>query len=318
MKAAVFFMLVMGCLGCERSWHDRFAWKAEDYFKDPETIQLCMSIQNNDLRAIEAAIESGADVNVVGTEGMTPLLWAFPDNKIERFQLLINAGADASILTKSDFKTNGRIKKGTTVAHLAAASLFPNQFLAIVRKGIDANLEAACFPKEGNLFYAIMYARPWNNNTIERVEALLLLKPDQSTLNQAVKVALACNEFEITLLLLESGAEFNSPFGLWGSPVHRVVAGEQAKGSFSHSELKAHNRLVEWLEAKGADLESARNDFKRWSSQMGFDFEKSAAIRMNELRERAVKENGETDFELPGVLDVMRRNISVPNEGPVR
>jgi ankyrin repeat protein len=70
--------------GCEemsqltgKTFHEKFGWKAEDYFTDPKVIALCHAIEANDLKEIDRKIAAGADVNAKGTDGMTPLLWAF-------------------------------------------------------------------------------------------------------------------------------------------------------------------------------------------------------------------------------------------------
>ncbi len=75
-------------------WHAHVGWRAQDYFEDPKVIELCKAIEANDLAKMRAVIASGADVKAIGKDGMTPLLWAFPENHFERFELLLRAGAD--------------------------------------------------------------------------------------------------------------------------------------------------------------------------------------------------------------------------------
>ena len=87
----------------ESRWHARMNWKAEDYFQDPKVISLCKAIEADDVKEMEWLIASGSDANAVGKDGMTPLLWAFPDGKIERFQCLLNKGADPNKVFDSDF-----------------------------------------------------------------------------------------------------------------------------------------------------------------------------------------------------------------------
>ena len=38
--------------------------------------ELQVAVRNNDVEAVKAAIEEGADVNVHDEEGWTPLMWA--------------------------------------------------------------------------------------------------------------------------------------------------------------------------------------------------------------------------------------------------
>ena len=58
-------------------------WVAEEFFTDAKVISLCHAIESEDLKLMRQLIDTGADVNAIGEGGMTPLLWAFPDNKIE-------------------------------------------------------------------------------------------------------------------------------------------------------------------------------------------------------------------------------------------
>jgi hypothetical protein len=48
-------------------------------------IALCKATEANDIAEIDRLVAAGADVNAQGEGNMTPLLWAYPDNKLERF-----------------------------------------------------------------------------------------------------------------------------------------------------------------------------------------------------------------------------------------
>src|SRR4051794_36012446 len=95
---ALFAMLFIsdGCSyvtsSMHKSWHRTFNWKAEDYFDDPYVVAVCHAIEANDLREMERLIAAGADINAKGKENMTPLLWAYPDNQLGRFKLLLEKG----------------------------------------------------------------------------------------------------------------------------------------------------------------------------------------------------------------------------------
>ena len=65
-------------------WHELHGWKAADFFTDPQVIALCDAIAANDVARMKERIAAGADVNARGKDSMTPLLWAFVDNKPER------------------------------------------------------------------------------------------------------------------------------------------------------------------------------------------------------------------------------------------
>ena len=60
---------------------------------------FCKLIQQGDFNAVKTMIEAGADVNKKSV-GMTPLMYAARQNKVEILKLLINNGAD--LKAKSD------------------------------------------------------------------------------------------------------------------------------------------------------------------------------------------------------------------------
>jgi hypothetical protein len=90
----IMILLVPACteVTSSKTWHEKFKWQASEYFSTPLEIALCEAIETNDLPAIERLIKQGANVNAHGKGNMTPLLWAFPDNKVERFKLLLEKG----------------------------------------------------------------------------------------------------------------------------------------------------------------------------------------------------------------------------------
>jgi ankyrin repeat protein len=87
-------LTVIMATGCDKSesfdrsisWNAKPQWKANDYFDDPKVIALCKAIDARDLKEIDRLVAEGADVNAKGKGNMTPLLWAFPENKPEIFK----------------------------------------------------------------------------------------------------------------------------------------------------------------------------------------------------------------------------------------
>ena len=110
---AVAALTLQGCdVSTGRSLHARLGWKAEDYFENKLVIQLCQAIEADNLPEIERLVAEGADVNAKGKGGMTPLLWAYPDNHLERFTKLLTLGADPNVTLSSDVGTRGQIRSG--------------------------------------------------------------------------------------------------------------------------------------------------------------------------------------------------------------
>jgi hypothetical protein len=127
-RSFLFLALALCCLaaGCGlvnmlpgRTIHQRCGWKAEDYFTDPKVIALCRAIEANDLAEMDRLVKAGADVNALGKDKMTPLLWAFPDNHLPRFKWLLEHGANPNVVVEGEFNTQQTISRGESVTLMA-------------------------------------------------------------------------------------------------------------------------------------------------------------------------------------------------------
>jgi hypothetical protein len=108
--------IVLLLAGCSGSSQLKGKWKADDYFTDPQVIALCHAIEANDLDEIDRLVAAGANVNALGKGNMTPLLCAFPDNKLARFRRLLEHGANPNVVVESDFGTIGNSRMNMTEA----------------------------------------------------------------------------------------------------------------------------------------------------------------------------------------------------------
>ena len=69
----------------KKDFYSKMRLKASDFFADSNVLNLCKAIEVSDLEKIESLVKGGVDVNTHGKENVTPLFWAFPDNKLDRF-----------------------------------------------------------------------------------------------------------------------------------------------------------------------------------------------------------------------------------------
>ncbi|GGJ00610.1 hypothetical protein GCM10007978_42870 [Shewanella hanedai] len=70
--------------------------KAEQFF-EPKMVQLLKSIQKNDISTAKQLIAEGVDLNVLGDEDITPLLWLITQtNDLKATQRALDLGADAN------------------------------------------------------------------------------------------------------------------------------------------------------------------------------------------------------------------------------
>src|SRR5436190_16367837 len=199
----------VGCAqGSLKSFHKKVGWKAEDFFEDGKVIALCKAIEASDLKEMERLIKDGADVNAKGKGNITPLLWAYPDNKPERFKLLLENGADPNVFIESDLNVPRSVfLPGDSVTRLTAKSVFPQHFGLVLNHGGDINLVNPR-TKECLLSTVIQEAR---GKTKERVKMLIDRGVDVNNMSDGIPPIIAAasffGQYKIATILLEAGAD---------------------------------------------------------------------------------------------------------------
>jgi len=294
---AIFLLvLVSGCVengmsnimpSNKRSFHQKFNWKAENFFDDSMVISLCKAIEANDFKAIDRLIAEGANVNAKGEGNMTPLLWAFPDDKIDRFKLLLKHGADPNVLITTNLGIPNAFEPGVSVTILAAKTYFPDYFSAVMEYGGDPNLRG---PMGGTSLHAIIKSPAANR--LERIELALKHGADINAvdLTHTTPVMMAvgwAGQYEVALRLLESGADFEIYYyDELQKLIHFVVKEENLPRSRSAERTTSFDRLATWLAEHGQNADEARSDLERWASFPHYDPKKFKTMMDRERRER--------------------------------
>jgi hypothetical protein len=247
-------------------------WKAEDFFDDPQVIALCEAIEAENLEEMERLINAGADVNAKGKGNMTPLLWAFPDNKPERFEKLLEHGADPNVVVTSDFNTKmSGIVPGDSVTHLACRTHFPKYFDLVFDHGGDPNLVNEGDFENTPLFAVITGPAGDKMDKIKRLAELganLDLQVRGAT--AAMQATTWGGQYDIALALLEAGADHRVYLENNNSRlVHTVIAEERRLSVMTPEQKASYVKLIQWLEDHGESFDEARADFKRWESWAG-------------------------------------------------
>ena len=139
---------------------------------------------------------------------MTPLLWAFPENKIERFKLLLEKGASPNVVVESDFNTRRAIIPGDSVTILAARSAFPDQLGLVIQHGGNPNIVHRRF-KETPIHSVLESLAPYE---IKKAKIEILSKAGADLNHMSVGRPPAMKSFNINgprivLLLIEAGAD---------------------------------------------------------------------------------------------------------------
>ncbi|MEQ8848313.1 ankyrin repeat domain-containing protein [Botrimarina sp.] len=302
-NCAAFALTLAVCLGgCSKiigGWHARAGLDAEDFFDDPQVIALCEAIEANDLEAMDRLIAEGADVNAVGKAGVTPLLWAFPEDKFERFEKLLQHGADPNVLMTDAAAVNRAFPEGHAVTHLAFGSSFDRHWRAVLEHGGDPNLTTQG-RRAGVLPVLHVTIRGRGANKIERVRALAEAGADLDArgvggVTPAMRALLWGGQYDLAAELVRLGASldvrqhiYQTNVGLRTLP--HFVAEELLKPRPAAPDLtESLQGLVDLLEREGVDMDAAKQDIVRWRGISGTPLQRKRAF-LAEAREIAAKE----------------------------
>lgn len=269
----------------ERRWHARAGWKAEEYFSDEMALALCQAIEASDVKKMEELIAGGANVNAVGKEGMTLLLWAYPDHQLDRFKCLLEHGANPNVPFEGTFGTAGKpmqigyqgytashagCREGESVTLLACKHWDKSYFDLVMKHGADPNQVE---PKWDVAPLDYVLDRDFVGQP-ERVEALLALganpnryceKQRVSPLMKAIQNAM----FEQALRLVEGGADpnFAPPDRLEG-PAHLLLEHDKEVSTYASPRQEQFKVLVKALESRGVSLAKAREEVEYWKREL--------------------------------------------------
>ena len=216
------------------------------FYSDPQAISLIQAVEREDLREIDRLVAAGADVNRVGvaesaegSEGVTPLLWAFLQRKKSAFRRLLELGADS----------NDVIRGHGTVIENAAGDPDPEWLrLSLEHHG---NPDAVGTLGETPIFSVITAHRVDNIRLLADAGANL----DFRTEHGGAPLIDAAQQFWFDLVhyLLERGADYTrrSPSGrnidlaYW--IIYRPVNRESDQWTW-------REKVIDFLEAKGFDF----------------------------------------------------------------
>lgn len=259
-------------------------FRAKEYFKDPQVIELCDAIFALDIPELRRLIANGVDVNSVGKNGMTPLAWAFlVDTDPRPFGLLLSHGADPNVV----FAEPNTGWESATVTHLVAFGVYNRQFKNVFENGGDPNLlqkfGTYTEPQSVTPFMLVFDECP---DAIERLQLLIdkgakldLRTEDGSTFlsKKAPKAIRSDIQSRMMLKVLDAGANYElfykqtsnqrepHPFeGCYFRLIHILALAElELDGELPGTPVH-YRELIAWLEERGESLDDARNDLERW------------------------------------------------------
>jgi hypothetical protein len=288
-------LISSACAQSSRTSHSKFGWKAEDFFDDPKVIALCKAIEANDLKEMERLIKDGVDVNAKGKGNMTPLLWAFPDNKPERFKLLLEKGADPNVFIESDLNVpKNAFMPGDSVTEMTAKSVFPEHFELVLNHGGDINLVN---PRTMDCLLTLVIQQA-KSKTKERVKMLIDRGVDVNNMSNSTPPIIAAaswfGQYRLATMLLEAGADPSLRIEDRTTKLTHVLVAKRDRmvehKYGSPKQWEDFNELVELLKKRGESLDEADADIKRWQSWASKPEDLKKQLMEAEISERKARE----------------------------
>ncbi len=262
----------------QKSWHANVGWKAEDFFNDPSVIALCIAIlciaiETKNMETFDKLLAEGVNVNVRGKGNMTPLFWAYPENRGEYFKKLLEHGADPNVLIEDHFGLPQWFNKETSLTYIVAGSSKiiagsdrTEYFKWIMEHGGDPNQIQPGFDNQTPITAAI------NANRIDDVKMLIQKNADlnyvaHSLDSSPVMKCVSCNNYEMVLLLLEAGASYKLDRRGNGKDWNLIrILAERYDQWIDNKSKKGDDfrKVIDWIKKDGFDVEKAKDFLDNW------------------------------------------------------
>jgi len=198
-RRIVFFQssLLLLCLGgCGRADSPTGKWRPKDFYVDKDAIVLLDAVGRGDTKEIHRLVSKGVNVNVVGKQGMTPLLWAMWSHNKPAFETLLDLGADPNL----------QMDKGDSVMSFACVTPQDTYWLELVLKHGGkpdlVNTNSGTTP----IFDAVSSRVPKNLELIIKAGADVNHQDNDG--DPPILHAAMLNWFDSVLVLLDAGADY--------------------------------------------------------------------------------------------------------------
>lgn len=212
------------------------------YFQDPDVVALCKAVMSGDIKAIDRLVAEGADVNFVGKDGMTPLLYSIAGANKAGLQRLLEHGADPNLQmdNKDSFMLYAARGRDTDYLKLGLAH------------GGDPNLR-------GRMNRTLLFEAAMENNESMK-ESLSLLLGHGADINAidisqetAAMAAAGINQYESSLYLLEQGSDYTQE-NRWGNSIRYYLEDNRIGYSPGLLGYDDRTRVAQFLIDRGIEV----------------------------------------------------------------
>ena len=234
--------------GFERAMSPTGQGHPREYFEDPQIVSLVVAVETGNVAEIDGLVSRGVDLNAGGTNGITPLEWAFKARQKNSFKALLEKGADP----------NQQNEQGVSAVSLAARVKDDSEWLAMVLKHeADPNLvnptDDILAGHRTPIFDAILSYNKKNLELLINAGADLDFQDDLG--ETPMIYAAGFNSFDTVYFLLEAGADFEIKDNYGRDLAYEVV------DTTVHPESDLGRwrlRVYAFLEHQGVDFDEVR------------------------------------------------------------
>ncbi len=212
------------------------ATSIDAWFADPRARELAAAAGRGDAERVATLIQSGADPNAAGRDGMTPLVWALRAHNVQGVRALLARGADPN-----------RHGARWDALHVAAGSEDP----AMLRALLDARGDVNARDVAGDplLRSAVMSSRLGNVRLlIERGADVNAVGHGHET---PALLAAGTDQWDTVALLLEHGADPDIPDETGGTIANTLEDEETGQVSGDPAQAGSRARVRRLLVARG-------------------------------------------------------------------
>ena len=240
----------------------RAGWTPQDFFMEDEAVRACEAISARDQAQLQKLIDGGADVNLTGKAGFTLLHWAFVNDNLEAFRLLLKSGAEPDKkLTRPVFvPSSTQFQVGDSILFTCLRSSWKRGQLEFFFAALDHTREKDPRDSAGNTLLLIAANPLWSGIGDRDVLATIIdfgvdLNAQTKDGETAAMVAVSLDRPQFALQILEAGADpsvRDHRGKSVGDLVSRKLELVQSDPNRFHYPKEEAVRLLEWLEKRPA------------------------------------------------------------------
>ncbi|HWB13024.1 MAG TPA: ankyrin repeat domain-containing protein [Pirellulales bacterium] len=253
-------LMSFGVCGCGAEPPGQPGRDPRRYWSDPQSIALAEAIGGGNLAEIDKLVAAGADLNAIGKEDVSPLVWAIARQQKSAFRRLLEHGANPAV---------GYLHY-ESIVHLAARAEKDSDWLRLLLEHkADPNTPGFPMKKGGHaLFDAIgkeqtpLFAATYSLKR-ENVELLVKAGADVNHGDATGETPLICaaglNQFDIVYYLLEAGADYRRKERNGLDVCYEII---NTTVSPDHELARWREKVIDWLRERGVSFEEAEEQLR--------------------------------------------------------